>query len=83
MRKGPPIMWEGSLGPDSFEEPIDEFPLERKSDFTRERPFRSYDKRIEDWPKCQTVWIALCRCTTTVTVEAVVSSDAREDLYFL
>ena len=30
-----------------------------------------------------TVWIALCRCTTTVTVEAVVSSDAREDLYFL
>ena len=46
-------MWEGSLGPDSFEEPIDEFPLERKSDFTRERPFRSYDKRIEDWPKCR------------------------------
>ena len=47
MRKGPPIVWEGSLGPDSFEEPIEEFLLERKSDFTRERPLRSYDKRIE------------------------------------
>jgi len=51
VRKGPPIVWEGSLGPDSFEEAIEEFPLERKSDFTRERPLRSYDKRIEDWPK--------------------------------
>ena len=53
VRKGPSIVWEGSLGPDSFEEPIEEFPLERKSDFTRERPLRSYDKRIEDWPKCR------------------------------
>ena len=52
VRKGPPIVWEGSLGPDSFEEAIEEFPLERKSDFTRERPLRSYDKRIEDCPKC-------------------------------
>ena len=26
VRKGPPIVWEGSLGPDSFEEPIEEFP---------------------------------------------------------
>ena len=33
VRKGPPIVWEGSLGPDSFQEPIEEFPLERKSDF--------------------------------------------------
>ena len=48
MRKGPSIVWEGSLGLDSFEEPIEEFPLERKSDFTHERPLRSYDKRIED-----------------------------------
>ena len=53
MREGPPIVWEGSPDPDSFEEPIEEFPLERKSDFTRERPLRSYDKRIEDWPKCR------------------------------
>jgi hypothetical protein len=30
-----------------------------------------------------TVRIVSCRCTTTVTVEAVVSSDARDDLYFL
>jgi hypothetical protein len=30
-----------------------------------------------------TVRIASCRCTTTMTVEVVVSSDAREDLYFL
>ena len=52
VRKGPPIVG-GSLGPDSFEEPIEEFTLERKSDFTRERPLRSYEKRIEDWPKCR------------------------------
>jgi hypothetical protein len=30
-----------------------------------------------------TVRIASCRCTMTVTVEAIVSLDAREDLYFL
>jgi hypothetical protein len=50
-RKGPLIVWEGSLGPDSFEEPIEQFSLESKSDFTRERPLRSYDNRTEDWPK--------------------------------
>jgi hypothetical protein len=52
VRKGPPIVWEGSLGPDSFEEPIEQFSLESKSDFTRERPLRSYDNRMEDCPKC-------------------------------
>jgi hypothetical protein len=41
VRKGPPIVWEGSLGPDFFEEPIEQFPLESKTDFTRERPLRS------------------------------------------
>jgi hypothetical protein len=44
-------VWEGSLDPDSFEEPIEQFSLESKSDFTRERPLRSYDNRTEDWPK--------------------------------
>jgi hypothetical protein len=53
VRKGHPIVWEGSLGPDSFEEPIEQFSLESKSDFTRERPLRSYDNRTEDWPKCR------------------------------
>jgi hypothetical protein len=51
VRKGPPIVWKGSLGPDSFEEPIEQFPLESKSDFTCERPLRSYDNRMKDWPK--------------------------------
>jgi hypothetical protein len=48
VRKGHPIMWEGSLGPDSFEEPIEQFLLESKSDFTHERPLRSYDNCTED-----------------------------------
>jgi hypothetical protein len=51
VRKGPLIVWEGSLGSDSFEEPIEQFLLESTSDFTRERPLRSYDNRTEDWPK--------------------------------
>jgi len=51
--KGPPILWDGSLGPDFFDEPLDEFPLESKSDFTNEAPLRGYDNRKEDWPKCR------------------------------
>jgi len=57
-RKGPPILWDGSLVPDFFDEPLDEFPLESKSDFNCECPLRGYDSRIEDWPRCPTVWIA-------------------------
>jgi hypothetical protein len=48
VRKGPSIMWEGSLGPDSFEVPIEQFSLESKSDFTCERPLRSYDNCTEN-----------------------------------
>jgi hypothetical protein len=48
VRKGTSIVWEGSLGPDSFEEPIEQFLFECKSDFTRERPLRSYDNHMED-----------------------------------
>jgi hypothetical protein len=83
VRKGPPIVWEGSLGPDSFEEPIEQFSLESKSDFTRERPLRSYDNARKIGQNAATLRIMSCRCTTTLTAKAVVSSDAREDLYFL
>jgi hypothetical protein len=34
--KGTPIVWEGSLGPDEFDEPVYHFPVESKSDFTKE-----------------------------------------------
>jgi hypothetical protein len=37
-RKGPPIVWKGSLGPDEFEEAVYEFPVQGKSDFTHENP---------------------------------------------
>ena len=50
--KGTPIVWEGSLGSDLFEEPVYQFPHESKSDFTKECPLRGYDNRKEDWPKC-------------------------------
>ena len=37
--KGTTIVWEGSLGPDFFEEALYErFPVESKSDFTKEAP---------------------------------------------
>ena len=50
-RKGDPIIWEGPLGPDSFPEPVFEFPPQHKSDFTNETPLRQYDNRREPWPK--------------------------------
>ena len=50
-RKGDPIIWEGPLGPDSFPEPVFEFPLQHKSEFTNENPLRQYDNRREPWPK--------------------------------
>jgi hypothetical protein len=50
--KGTPIVWEGSLGPDEFDEPVYHFPVESKSDFTKECPLRGYDNRKEVWPKC-------------------------------
>ena len=37
-RKGPPNVWQGSLGPDEFEEAVYEFPMQGKSDFTHENP---------------------------------------------
>ena len=44
-------MWEGSIGPDFFSEAVYEFPVESKSDFTKETPLRGYDNRREDWPR--------------------------------
>ena len=35
-RKGDPIIWEGPLGPDSFPDPVFEFPPQHKSEFTNE-----------------------------------------------
>ena len=48
-----PIIWEGPLGPDSFPEPVFEFPPQHKSEFTNETPLRQYDNRREPWPKCR------------------------------
>jgi hypothetical protein len=51
-RKGPPIVWEGSVGPNFYLEAVFEFPVESKSDFTNKNPLRGYDNRKEDWSKC-------------------------------
>jgi hypothetical protein len=51
--KGTPIVWEGSLGPDFFEEVLYErFLVESKSDFTKEAPLRGYDEWKEERQKC-------------------------------
>jgi hypothetical protein len=34
-RKGPPIVREGSIGPESYSEAVYEFPVESKGEFTR------------------------------------------------
>ena len=49
--KRTPIMWEGSIGPDFFEESVYQFSSESKSDFTKECPLRGYDNRKKDWLK--------------------------------
>jgi hypothetical protein len=46
--KGTPIVWEGSLGPNDFDKPVYHFPVESKSDFTKECSLRGYDNRKED-----------------------------------
>ena len=53
-RKGPPIVWKDgpTVGPEFFGEAVYEFPVECKSDFTKDSPLRGYDYRREEWPKC-------------------------------
>jgi hypothetical protein len=51
-KKGDLIVWEGSLGPDFYDELVFEFSLESKSDFSCECSLRGYDSRKEDWPRC-------------------------------
>jgi hypothetical protein len=45
-------VWEGSFGPDFFEEPMCHFPPKSKSDFTKENTLIGYDNQKEDWSKC-------------------------------
>jgi hypothetical protein len=50
--KGEPVLWEGSIGPNIFEEALYErFPIESKSDFNRDAPLRGYNDHKEEWPK--------------------------------
>jgi hypothetical protein len=46
-------VWEGSLDPKNFDEPVYHFSVETKRDFTKECPLQGYDNRKEDWPKCR------------------------------
>ena len=52
-RKGPPIVWEDgpTVGPEFFGEAVYEFPVECKSDFSKDSPLRGYNNRREEWPK--------------------------------
>ena len=47
-RKGPPIVWDGPVGPEFFGEAVYEFPVECKSDFSNDNPLRGYDNRREE-----------------------------------
>jgi hypothetical protein len=46
--KGTSIVWEGSLGPEDFDEPVYHFPVKTKRDFTKECSLRGHDNRKED-----------------------------------
>jgi len=53
-KKGPTIVWDDGpiVGPEFFGEAVYEFPVECKSDFTKDSPLRGYDHHREEWPKC-------------------------------
>ena len=53
-KKGPPIVWDDgpTVGLEFFGEAVYEFPVECKSDFTKDSPLRGYDYHMEEWPKC-------------------------------
>ena len=61
LRKGPPIVWEGPVGPEIYPEPVFEFSVQSKSEFTTTKPLRGYDNSKEDWPKCMTEGEDGCR----------------------
>ena len=44
-RKRPPIVWPGSIGPEDFPEAVYDFPVESRSDFTKDSLLRGYDNR--------------------------------------
>ena len=46
--EGNSIVWEGSLGPNFFEEPVYQFPPESMSEFTKKCCLRGYNNRKED-----------------------------------
>ena len=47
-----PIVWEGTVGSEIYPEPVFEFSVQSKSEFTTTKPLRGYDNRKEEWPKC-------------------------------
>ncbi|CAN6233880.1 unnamed protein product [Urochloa humidicola] len=51
-KKGLPTVWDDSLGPEYFREPVYEFPKESKCEFNKQNPLRGYDNKKEVWPKC-------------------------------
>ena len=53
-RGNPPhhFVWEGSFGPEEYEPPLEQFPLEGIHTFVGARRLRPYDDRREEWPKC-------------------------------
>jgi len=40
LRKGPPIVWEGPVGPEIYPEPVFEFPVQSISEFITTKPLR-------------------------------------------
>jgi hypothetical protein len=78
--KGTPITWEGSLGPEDFDEPVYHFLVETKRDFTKECLLRGYDNRKEDWSKCRHGEDCLVQMFVEGLdeVEVVVSSNVRK-----
>ncbi|WVZ74513.1 hypothetical protein U9M48_022685, partial [Paspalum notatum var. saurae] len=53
-RGNPPhhFVWEGSFGPEEYEPPLEQFPLEGIHTFVGARRLRPYDDRRDEWPKC-------------------------------
>ena len=52
-RRSPDFLWGGTQGPDWYDHPLEEFPLEGIDTFLGGRKLRPYDDRPEVWPTCR------------------------------
>jgi hypothetical protein len=52
-RRSRKFLWGAGAGPDMYDHPLDNFPIEGIEDFVGGRKLRPYNERNESWPQCK------------------------------